>query len=259
MLKASAQAIDPSAFLRLEIKATKEGSFETIIDAVARYTPDLINKDNVRLACEIVAGFLSFLQIKSHLKEKKFKSIEQTSQSTIVTNQDNQSITGPTNIVNCYLNDSKIDNTIVQIFTDLKTSNRTGIVIEHIDKSESFQKADYEKMTATIVEKDKSNISKQTSDIINDCELIIKKPDLIGRSKWNVLFAGRSIDIKIDDDKFLQQIREGIIKISGGYKLVGDLKIQTEIDDDYNIINAEYILLIVRGIKDKEEQLNLFN
>lgn len=45
LVKKSAVAIDPHCFLRLEIKATQTGSFETIIDAVARHIPDLLNKD----------------------------------------------------------------------------------------------------------------------------------------------------------------------------------------------------------------------
>lgn len=43
LVKASSQAINPNAFLRLEIKATKEGSFETIIDAVVKYSADLLS------------------------------------------------------------------------------------------------------------------------------------------------------------------------------------------------------------------------
>lgn len=49
LVKASANAINPQAFLELEIKANKEGSFITELDAIAKYGLDLITKDNVSL------------------------------------------------------------------------------------------------------------------------------------------------------------------------------------------------------------------
>jgi hypothetical protein len=64
LIKLSSQAINPSGFLRLEIRSTNNGSFEVELDAIARYCIDLVTKDNIRIAGEIIAGFLSFLQIK---------------------------------------------------------------------------------------------------------------------------------------------------------------------------------------------------
>jgi hypothetical protein len=165
LIKASSQAINPDSFLRLEIKATKEGSFETVIDAVVRYGADLLTKDNARLATEIVGGYLAFLQIKSHLKGKKHKSITQTPQGAIITNQDDQQITAATNIVNCYLSDSKIDNTIVQIFTDLKTSGRDGIVIEHNNQKQSFVKDDYDNMSVSTMDSSSSVLKENIETI----------------------------------------------------------------------------------------------
>jgi len=52
LVKASASAIDPNCFLRLDIKANKKGSFITEIDAIARHIPDLITKENAQLACK---------------------------------------------------------------------------------------------------------------------------------------------------------------------------------------------------------------
>jgi hypothetical protein len=110
LVKASANAINPQAFLRLEIKANKEGSFETIIDAVAKYRLDLLTKDNVRLASEIIGGYLAFLQIKEHLKGRKAKQIETREGQTAIVNQDNVVIKVPSNIANEFFNNAKIDN-----------------------------------------------------------------------------------------------------------------------------------------------------
>ena len=73
LIKASANAIEPNCFLRLEIKTNQDGSFETIIDAIVKHSSNLLTKDNARLACEVIAGFLAFLQIKQHLNGRKAK------------------------------------------------------------------------------------------------------------------------------------------------------------------------------------------
>lgn len=258
LVKASAQAVDPNAFLRLEIKATKEGSFETVIDAVAKYTPDLINKDNTRLACEIVTGFLAFLQVKSHLKGRKAKSIESKGKISYVKNQDGEEVAFPKNAVEVYFGDSKIDNTVVNIFTDLKESGREGLLVEHTGQVAPFKKEDCDNMTAHIVEQDKTAASNKTSETIKQCSLTLRKPDLIGRSKWGVIFAGHPIDIKITDEEFLTKFREGKVIIFSGCKLICDLNIKSDMDEEYNPIKSEYEVIKVHGIQGKEEQLNLF-
>jgi len=65
--------------------------------------------------------------------------------------------------------------------------------------------------------------------------------------------------VKIDDKLFINQIKEGKIKISGGYRLITDLNICTEIDSDYNVLNADYTVLKVHGTKDRQEQLTFFD
>lgn len=259
LVKASSQAVNPSAFLRLEIKATKEGSFETVLDAVVKYTEDFFTKDNVRLATEIIGGYLAFLQIKRHLKGRKPKSIERHAENTAIENQDGELFTATTNIVNCYFNDSKIDNSIVQIFTDLKTSGRDGIVVQHNDFKQSFVQSDYDNMSVPVVEPNTSITAKENTETIRECELTLKKPDLIGNSKWEVIFAGRQINVKIDDKIFISQIKEGKIKVSGGYRLITDLNICTEIDNNYNILSVDYTVVKVHGTKDRLEQLTFFD
>ena len=258
LVKASAQAIDPGVFLRLEIKANKEGSFETVIDAVAKYTTSLLSSNNIRLACEIVGGYLSFLQIKSHLKGYKPKSISTTKEGTTIINQDDEKITVSTSIVNCYFNNSTIDNSIVQIFTDLQEKNKEGMAIEHGSQKKVFKRADYQKMSIPALRQDQQGMSKQVVENIKDCCLIIKKPDLIGRSKWEVIFAGRVINVKIDDEKFLYEIRQGLLKVSGGSGLICDLKINAETDEELNILSAEHTVIKVHGIKGKQDLRDFF-
>ena len=254
LVKASAKAINPDAFLRLEIKATQDGSFETIIDAVVKYKDNLFNVGN--LAKDITEGFLSFLQIKQLLGSKTAKNVINKGNKTTIISQEDRQITAPQNIYNYYIS-GNVDNIISNAANDLKNGNRP-VVIETGNKNLRLTKEDYDNMSIPIVEKNKSIVSKENTEIIRECELTIKKPDLIGNSRWEVIFAGRPINVKIDDKVFITQIKEGKIKISGGYRLITDLNICTETDSEYNTINVDYTVIKIHGIKDREEQLTFF-
>jgi len=146
LIKLSANAIDPNSFLKLEIKANKEGSFETIIDAIAKYTSSILTPDNARLACEVVGGYLAFLKIKEHLKDKKAKKIKTKDNETTITNQDNIIEKYPSNIANKFLNNSKIDTCIVNIFNGLEENNKPNFNVDHNDQKLSFTKDKYDYM-----------------------------------------------------------------------------------------------------------------
>jgi len=257
LVKASAKAINPDSFLRLEIKANKEGSFETIIDAVVKYgNPCLFIGAN--LAKEIVNGYLSFLQIKQLLGNTNPQNIIQEGSYTTITNHQNTSTTVKTEIYNQYICNGNIEHIIINQSNDLKNSSRP-MIIETQDKNIIFTEEDYKNMSKPKEEVTTDKLGQKNSNTIKECELLIKKADLRGFSKWEVFFLDKIIPIKIDDKDFLQQIRDGKIKISGGSRLVCDLNIQSEIDDEYNVTNVEYTVLKVHRIKDDDEQLNLFS
>ncbi len=261
LVKAAANAIDPNSFLRLEIKANQEGSFETIIDAIARHGLDLFTKDNARLACEIIGGLYAFLQIKKHLKGRKPKEIKSdgTDYKTIIS-QDNSILTIDKRFADAFINNSTIDNSITNIFLDQKEGKREGFSIQNDSGSKkiSFPKEDFEIMSKKIIDGEDSPKGTEDTQTIENCELIIKKPDLLGSSKWE-LILDKKIMVTIEDEGFLREIKEGIIKISGGYRLICSLEIKREIDENYDVIKIEYSVKKVHATKDKKDQLELFN
>ncbi len=263
LVKASANAINPQAFLRLEIKANQEGSFETIIDAIAKYSIDLINKDNIRLACEIIGGYFTFLQIKEHLRGKKAKKIEKKDNETAIVNQDNVVLKVPSNIANEFLNNSKIDNSIIMIFNDLKENNRDSFTVEHKDNKISFNKKEYDLMTEKVVDEKNitSKVEKQEPVKVN---LLLKKPDLLGDSAWQFVY-NKNILAKIEDKDFLEKVHTRKIKaLYAGVKIPCLLQIEYELDDRLNPIKDSDKYIIVKVVGDiiepqEEETISLFD
>ncbi|MFT4967345.1 MAG: hypothetical protein ACI9CD_000348 [Candidatus Deianiraeaceae bacterium] len=157
LVKASANAIDPNCFLRLEINANKEGSFETVIDAVVKYSHTLFVKENISFAGNVVQGFLNVLLIKEHLNGKKAKRIETREKITAIKNQDNVVVKVDANIANEYFKNAKIDNSIIQIFGDIKEHKKESFTIEHQGKKVHFNDENYDTMQEKVV--DEKNIT----------------------------------------------------------------------------------------------------
>lgn len=90
---------------------------------------------------------------------------------------------------------------------------------------------------------------------MKNCQLMIKKPDLMGSSKWEVIFD-KKIDVKINDQNFIKNVREGEINLTGGCMLICDLLIETELNSEFSVIKTEYTVIKVHKVQDKYEQLN---
>ncbi|NBX53094.1 MAG: hypothetical protein EBT63_05545 [Proteobacteria bacterium] len=229
LVKESANALDPSCFLRLEIKATQEGSFETVIDAVIRHKDDLLLVSSI--AGNIIQGFLNFLLIKEHLKGRKAKKIESNDKETAIQNQDNQIIKVQKEIGNAYFQNNKIDNLIVNQFTIL--TDRSNYSITTKDNKVIIDKKAYEDMKQPVV--DENPTAKTIKQKPIEVELLLKKPDLLGDSKWQFVY-NKTIEAKIEDEDFLEKVRRGKISVRAGVKIPCLMEVEYDLSDRLDII-----------------------
>ena len=101
--------------------------------------------------------------------------------------------------------------------------------------SETF---DYNPKTADGV---KEQISKMQG------AFIIKKPDLTGESKWEII-NDKVIKVKINDENFKNKLKDRSIKLSYGDKIKGVLISKTYISKDLEVLENEYFLEDIKGI-----------
>ncbi|EKF5462707.1 hypothetical protein OZQ05_001159, partial [Campylobacter jejuni] len=78
-------------------------------------------------------------------------------------------------------------------------------------------------------------------------EFIIKKPDLTGESKWEII-NDKVIKVKINDEKFKNKLKDRSIKLSYGDKIKGVLISKTYISKDLEVLENEYFLEDIKGI-----------
>lgn len=257
LIKESANIVDPSCFLRLEIKATQEGSFETVIDAVVRHKDDLLIASSI--AGNIIQGFLNFLLIKEHLKGRKAKKIESNDKETAIQNQDNQVLKVQKEIGNAYFQNNRIDNLIVNQFTIL--NDRSNYCITTKNDKVIIDKKSYEDMRQVVV--DENSVVKTIKQKPIEVELLLKKPDLLGDSKWQFVY-NKTIEARIEDEEFLEKVRKGKISVRAGVKIPCLMEVEYDLSDRLDIIqkSEKYNIKKITGniIEPEEDnQQSLFN
>lgn len=261
LMKESASTICPEAFLKLEIRANKEGSFESIIDTVLKSTPDLL-KDGIPFCKDILQIVLHWLNIKQHLKGNKPKKIITENNDAIIINQDNEEFRVGKNILKKYLDNINIENSIVKIFINAEEDNRSGLEIIPDKKSKlpnkSFAQNEFAHMAKHVIEE-----NNKIEHIIQppiEVTLLIKKPDLNGKSQWTFLY-NKTINAYVKDEEFLDKIQnKHTIKICGGFRIKCLLQMEYDLSDGEIVEGSEkyFITKVIEVIEPPIQQnLNL--
>lgn len=80
---------------------------------------------------------------------------------------------------------------------------------------------------------------------------IIKKPDLTGESKWEII-NDKIIKVKINDENFKKELKNRNIKLSYGDMIKGNLICKTYISKELEVLENEYFLEDIKGIIEPE-------
>lgn len=78
-------------------------------------------------------------------------------------------------------------------------------------------------------------------------KFIIKKPDLAGESKWEIIHD-KIIKVKINDENFKKDLKNRNIKLSCGDMIEGNLICKTYISKDLEVLESEYFLEDIKGV-----------
>jgi len=93
-------------------------------------------------------------------------------------------------------------------------------------------------------------------------DLLVKKPDLLGDSKWQFIY-NKNIEAKIEDELFLEKVRNRQIVILAGDKINCELEIEYDLTERLEMIpkSEKYNIKKINGeiIKPEEDnQKSLF-
>ena len=222
--------------------------------------PVLLQLKHSRLEFQLPRNFFPLnKRLKEHLKGKKAKRIETKENITAIENQDNTVIKVDSQIANEFFKNAKIENSIIQIFSDIIENKKESFTVEHKDKKMSFNDKNYNIMTEKVLD-DKNITSKIERQKPVQVDLLLKKPDLLGDSAWQFVY-NKNISAKIEDKDFLDKVHTRQIKeLYAGVKIPCLLQIEYELDEKLNpIANSDkYTIIKVMGdiIEPSDEKLS---
>lgn len=220
---------NPDSYLRMNVTAFKNGSFEIDFSTICEITENIISQGNdlIGFASTAIATVKGFLDVKKLLKGKKPKSVKETSDGRIIiTSEDDHSI-NVTKSSGAVVNNVHIDNLVVNLAQNVSEHNsKGGFFFNTKDSSEHFNSADIEEMRKPLPTAQEEIVK----NITTKADLLIKKAALIGKGAWSFIYNSKTIEAKIEDTDFLEQIHKGEFAIQSGDYITADLKITIPYD-----------------------------
>jgi hypothetical protein len=239
-------AKSPEANLELKIEAFNKGSFEVIISSVVSTIPLFIPASqnalsNVRL-------FLDIVKLKQDLKGKKPSKIITEGDQAKVINQNGETHYHNCEVTNLYMNNPLIDKGITDLFSSLKgDKTKKAVSLKSKDERVVINEQEYENMSVNLIEQSDNTGFKHVENQVTT-ELLLKKPDLLGESKWQFQYGGKTISTSIDDKAFLKKVKSGEIKaLYAHVSIPVKMKIEAFMDDNLEIVKKKYTILEVVG------------
>jgi len=237
----------PDTHTKLKIINLGRGSFEITLSTVIYYAQALLPMAN--MALKVIDAYLSYIKIKHHLHGQQPKNIIYENNNAKIINKDNGTIIENVYITKNYFLNSTIDNLISDTFNPLLTDeDRTEFQILYGDKTKiDISKDEFINMSTSIVEKEKNYQKK--GDTIENIELALKKPDLLGDSKWSFILD-KVIEAEMEDKEFLDKVHSGIIRnLYAGVKIPVKLRIEQEFNEEGLLIKdtEKYFVEKVNG------------
>lgn len=240
----SAEYDGQGAEISLNIKAFAPGSVEVLLESVvgivpiiAPYVPTLIDSTKT---------FLEIVKIKKELKGKKPQSVEQEGDKTKITNNEGETHYHDSTVYNFYINNPSIDAGLASMFSALGGSSRPAVSFSAHDKKIEIAEDDFQNMSVAVVDDLKKAECNKMESVV-DAHLLVKSPDLLGNSKWDFHYDGKIIHAAIEDERFMESVRKGEIKLYAGVRLPVRMKIEAYINEKLEVEQKVYTVLEVIG------------
>ena len=233
LTKYAAKEENPEAYLKMNVTAFRNGSFEIDFSTICEIKDDLINCVEVAipLAATLVGTVKGYLEIKKLIKGNKAKEVKELPDNKIqVTN-----LVGDSIIVNkssgTILKDVNIDQTVVNISNNIYQHNPGGgFSFNNDNVNTHFDCNDIINLGKPVPMDDIITYQEKTITV----NLLIKKADMLGHSAWSFIFQEKTILAPIVDYDFLKKVHNGNVYIHAGDYIEASLKVSYQIDE-YNL------------------------
>lgn len=237
---------NPETEVELKIESFREGSFEVLLTAINTTAPILA--PYVQSSLSNIKTFLDIIKLKKDLKGKKPLEVTQEEDKSKILNHHGEIHYHNCHVTNLYFNNPIIDKNITDIFSQLIENNkREEVSISNDIENVVINEKEYSNMATILVETPQDIVLKKFEDIV-EAELPLKKPDLIGESRWQFIYKGKAIDVTIEDKSFLHKVQTGKIrKLYAHVRIPVKMKVEVFMDDKFDEVSKKFTIIEVTG------------
>ena len=215
---------DGASQINYMVKATAKGSFAIVFNAIATLSQQLTigNGEIINLAKNSIQTISEILKLRKFLKGEKPKKIEDKGNGVNVTN--NYGTINYFNVPQEYINNKNIDKGMIGLANALSGGNYPGMVITDKEMNEEIitvPKEDYEYIKQPLANEDTEKIYENEYRI----DFTVKKADLQGNSKWDIILDKKCVSVTIEDTEWLKKVQSGMISVNSKKILKGKIKV----------------------------------
>lgn len=256
LTKLTATKVNPDAYLKMNVTAFTNGSFQIDFSAVCQIAESIFNHapSCAALALTVISSVKGIFEIKKLLKGEKAKKVTDTDDGFITVEAKNgKSIKVPkqSEIV---MNVIQADHLVTNISMYAKEHNPSGGFSISMEDSVLYcSSEDISGMTKSLPIEDVSTCKRFRVT----ANLPIRKAIFRGHSKWGFELNGKAIEAAIDDDAFIQYFQEHESVKSGDY-INATVEVYIDIDPQGNTVKGSERYTIVKvngGIQHSYDEL----
>lgn len=257
LTKETLNSDEPEAYIKLNVTAFKSGSFIIDFSTVCEINNLLASMPQaVSLAKDVVETIKGFFEIKKFLKGENPGKIDRAGSNIRITNGSGNTLVVPKGSIKI-LENAKIETLTVNICDGAALKNDSGFSFITESGESIYTKEDIQEIRKPLpMRTEGETILKRTTITVS---LPIKKPDILGKSVWEFKFQDHRITAIMEDEKWIDKVREGKVAFKSGDALYVHLEITVELDHEGNPIDGseKYTVLKVLDHLTNVEQTNL--
>lgn len=259
LTKLTAQQEDPEAYLKMNVTAFENGSFQIAFSAICEVANKIGQSPaaSVAFAASVIAAVKGVFEIKKLVKGEKPKEVVKVENNKIkVVNSSGQSIVVP-NASGIVLNNVNADQLAVNITYNVKQHNPDGgFTFSTPDGDFSCNSDDIGNMSKSIPISEESICKRSRFE----ADLPIKKADFLGNSTWEFKYKDRTIKAAINDDVWAEEVHSGKLSVKADDYITATVEVYVDLDMISKPIPGSEKYSVVKvhgGIKHNFEQLPL--
>lgn len=242
----------PNSKSSVKITANSKGSFTVESAIMLALAPNLISSimqgaSSLDSAKQCFDALLMFFDLKKHIHDTPVESIKihNSDGAKVLINKDNRVMNITNNffiLAQDFLENPNADKLVSRLCSAVEDENKQGFTIQDSTRSLRLDHNDCSKLSTEIIAPALNEIENVET---RRATIHIRKPDLIGNTKWDIIYQGSNVKAKMLDLNFIERVHNGKVKLSNDTKVSVEMRVKVFLDKKKRPTIGEYEIVKV--------------